>query len=53
VEYEPDRQVSLFDLCRLENLLSDRLGLDVQVLKSPIKRTALKMAVETDAVPVL
>ncbi len=52
VEYEPEKKVSLFDLCHLERLLTERFDKEVQLLKTPIKRPRLKADVEEDAIEI-
>jgi len=52
VDFEPDAQVSLLDLVRLERLLSERLKLTVQVTTAPVRRERLRQAIEADKVHV-
>ena len=53
VEYRPGARVSLLDVCRLERLLTDRLGLTVQLSDAPVRNPRLSRNIERDRVNVL
>jgi predicted nucleotidyltransferase len=52
VEYRPSAKVSLLDICRLERLLTDEFGLEVQVVTAPLTRESLRKSVERDRLDV-
>jgi len=53
VEYKPGARISLLDVCRLERLLTDRLGLTVQLSDAPVRNPRLSRNIERDRVNVL
>ena len=53
VEYRPGARVSLIDVCRLEQLLTDELGLAVQLSEAPVRNPRLSRNIERDRVDVL
>jgi len=52
VEYKPGARISLLDVCRLERLLTDRLGLTVQLSDAPVRNPRLSRNIERDRVNV-
>ena len=49
VEYEPGEKATLENYVGLQGDLTDVLGLEVQLLKVPVKRERLKKSVDRDA----
>jgi uncharacterized protein len=52
VEFEPGRKVSLYDLVTVEQLLSDRLGVRVDLVEKRGLKPALRERILEEAVPV-
>ncbi|MEN6519404.1 MAG: nucleotidyltransferase family protein [Methanospirillum sp.] len=51
VEFDPERKLSLFDLAGLENELSDRLGIRVDLVEKRSIKPALRDRILHEAVP--
>ncbi len=52
VEFDPDRKVSLYDLVTVEQLLSDRLGVRVDLVEKRGIKSALRERILEEAVPI-
>lgn len=52
VEFDPDRKVSLYDLVTVERLLSDRLGVRVDLAEKRGIKPALRERILGEAVPI-
>ncbi len=53
IEYEPDSRTTVWDRAGLALDLTERLGREVQLLRSPVKHDKLRGVVEREAVAVL
>ncbi|CAN5280353.1 nucleotidyltransferase [soil metagenome] len=52
VDYAPNARISLFDVSRLERLLSETLALPVQIVTGPISKDRLRRNIAADRIDV-